>query len=361
MTTLTVVSVIAAIGLLYLLRGPISWLIIAGFIAVAVSGPVKWCERWMSRGKAILAVYVSLLLVPALIGLIVVPPIVRAASNLVNEAPQYADDLQKAVGENKTLTKLDDDFHIVDQIQKSAEKLPEQLGNAASWLGDLGLGIVNSAFAAVTILIFSVFLVSNGRNWVEALLSYGPGERRDRLRTVLDRMADAVGSYIAGALFQALIAGLLTWVVLLVLGVPFAAPLAVLVALFDLIPMVGATIAAVVVGIVTLFHDFPTVTIIWVVWSIVYQQVENTVIQPRIQNRAVGVHPFMVMVAVLFGGTLFGVPGALLAVPVAASIQIGLKEWWEWRAERQAALAGGGEGPDGADGAEPPAAEPTTA
>lgn len=356
LTTLTVLSVVVVVGLLYLLRGPISWIVVAGFIAVAVSGPVKWCERRMSRGKAIAVVYLTLLLVPALIGLIVVPPIVRAAGNLVDQAPDYAADLQKTVSENKTLNDLDDNFHIVDQIQKSADELPQKLGSAASWLGDLGLGIVNSAFAAVTILIFSVFLVANGRRWVEALLVLGPGDRRDRLRSVLDRMADAVGSYIAGALFQALIAGLLTWVVLLILGVPFAAPLAVLVGLFDLIPMVGATLAAVVVGIVTLFQDFPTVTIIWIVWSIIYQQVENTLIQPRIQKRAVGVHPFMVMVAVLCGGTLLGVAGALLAVPVAASLQIGVAEWWQWRAERRATLGAGDDDPG-----EPPTREPTTA
>ena len=115
------------------------------------------------------------------------------------------------------------------------------------------------------------------------------------------------------------------------LGVPFAAPLAVLVALFDLIPMVGATIGAVLVGIVTLFADFPTDTIVWVVWAIVYQQLENNLIQPRIQNHAVGVHPFGIIVAVLFGGTLFGVLGALLAVPVAASLQILVTDWWTWR------------------------------
>ena len=111
---------------------------------------------------------------------------------------------------------------------------------------------------------------------------------------------------------------------------PFRAPLAVLVFLFDLIPLVGATIAAVLVGIVTVFNDFPTVTIIWVIWSIVYQQVENTVIQPRIQARTVQVHPFVVMVSVLFGATLLGVLGALVAIPVAASIQIAAREWWDW-------------------------------
>ena len=154
----------------------------------------------------------------------------------------------------------------------------------------------------------------------------------------LERMGQAVGAYVAGALLQAFVAGITTFIVLTILGIPFAAPLAVLTALFDLIPMVGATIGAVIVGVVTVFADFPLDTIIWVIWAIAYQQIENNLIQPRIQNRAVGVHPFGVIFAVLCGGTLLGVPGALLAVPVAASIQIAIKDWWQWRTEKAAGI-----------------------
>lgn len=338
-TTLTILAVLASLALIYLLRGPISWIILAGFLAVAVSGPVTVLSRRMPRGLAIALVYIGVLLFPALVLLVILPPIVNAAADLIDQAPEYATSLEKTVNENETLQKLDDDFGIVEQIQKQADQLPARLGDAANWLGDLGLGIVNSTFAAVTILIFSVFLVANGRRWLDGMLVLSPVEHADRLRSVLDRMGQAVGSYIAGALFQAVVAGILTWIVLTILDVPFAAPLAVLVGLFDLIPMVGATIAAVIVGLVTLFYDFPTVTIVWVIWSIIYQQVENTVIQPRIQKRAVGVHPFLVMVSVLCGGTLLGIPGALLAVPVAASIQIGIQAWWDWRTEQRGLVA----------------------
>lgn len=130
---------------------------------------------------------------------------------------------------------------------------------------------------------------------------------------------------------QALIAGVSSYVVLLILGVPFRVPLAVLVGVFDLIPLVGATLAAVLVGIVTALVDFPTATIVWAIWAIVYQQVENNLIQPRIQPRAVDVQPFVVLVAVLFGSTVFGVIGALLAVPLAASMQILIREILRYR------------------------------
>ena len=118
---------------------------------------------------------------------------------------------------------------------------------------------------------------------------------------------------------------------LTILGVPFRGPLAVIAGLFSLIPLVGATIAAVLIGVFTVFVDFPTTTIIWAVWAIGYQQLENHLIQPQIQKRTVKVHPFITIVAVLFGATLLGVIGALVAIPVAASIQILMREYVDLR------------------------------
>ena len=131
----------------------------------------------------------------------------------------------------------------------------------------------------------------------------------------------------------------------MILGVDYALPLAVIVFLLDLIPLVGATLGAIIVGIVTLFSDFPVDTVIWAVFAIVYQQVENNVIQPRIQARAVQLDPLIVLTSVLFGSALFGVLGALLAIPVAAALQITYREY---RAERRAlapAVARPGPGP----------------
>src|ERR687895_1054324 len=163
-----------------------------------------------------------------------------------------------------------------------------------------------------------------------------PPERAEQLDRVMARIAGAVAGYVAGAMTIALIAGTLTFIVLTILGVPFAGPLAVLAGFMSLIPLIGATIAAVLIGIVTLFNDFPTDTIVWTVWAIVYQQLENNLVQPQIQKRTVDVQPFVVLTAVLFGSALLGVLGALVAIPVAASIQIVIREWWAWRLEERA-------------------------
>ena len=332
-TVLIVVTVALTLYVLYLLRKPVGWLLIAAFISIALSGPVNYMHRHMRRGIAIAIVYFGLLLVPIGIGALIIPTVVTQVEHFATNAPRYAEDARNYIEKNKTLRGLQRKYDIAGEIQKKAAKLPTQIGTAASVLGDIGLGIVNSLFALITILILSAFMLGSGRRWIERLLEFQPEDRAVRLRRVADHVAAAVGNYVAGALLQALLAGITAYIVMLILDVPFRGPLAVLIGLFDLIPLVGATIGAIVVGIVTLFVDFPTATIVWTVFSIVYQQVENTVIQPRIQQRAVDIEPFFVLVAVLFGATLLGVVGALVAVPAAATVQILIREWMRYREE----------------------------
>jgi predicted PurR-regulated permease PerM len=258
---------------------------------------------------------------------------VTQASQLADDVPQYAADVREWVQGNKQLHDLDQKYNVTQELEKQAAKLPSKVGDAASTLSSLGLGLVNSIFALVNILILSIFMVGRGGAWVEAAINLRPEHERERWRRVLNHVSNAVAGYVQGALTIALIAGVATFVALTVLGVPFRAPLAVMAGLFSLIPLIGATIAAVLIGVVTLFSNFPTATIAWVVWAIVYQQIENTVIQPQVQKRTVQVPPIVVLVAVLFGSALLGVIGALVAIPVAASVMIAVREWWDWRQE----------------------------
>jgi predicted PurR-regulated permease PerM len=339
-----VVVVVLGLYMAYLLRKPITWIVIAGFIAIAVSGPIRFLTaRGAKRGLAIAIVYIGLILTPVVVGAVLVPPIVTEANNLADKAPAYAEDVQTFVRENKRLRSLEEDYDITTQLKEQAAKLPAKLGGAAGVLSDIGLGLVNSLFAGITILILSVFMVGSGATWLANFISRRPQEQQPILQRTAESIGAAVGSYCAGALGQALIAGVTSFIVLSILGVPYAAALALIIALLDLVPLVGASIGAIVVGVVTIFTGFPTDTIIWVIWSVIYQQVENTVIQPRIQAKAVQVAPFAVLVAVLFGSTLFGILGALLAIPFAAAIQISLREWRHYRTlTREAEIAAPG-------------------
>jgi predicted PurR-regulated permease PerM len=356
-TVLVVVLVVLALYVVYLLRTPLSWIVIAAFVAIALSGPVNLLNRHMPRGLAILIAYLALILVPIGLAALIVPPLVREISNLVDNAPRYVDDAQHWFNHNHTLHKLDQQYHIGANLQRKARQLPQHLGDAASTLSDVGTTIVGSLFQALNIFVLSIFMVAGGRRWLERALTLARPEHAPRIERAADRIAAAVGNYVGGALLQALIAGVTAFLVLSVLGVPFAAPLAVVVALFDLIPLVGATLASVLVGIVTVFHNFPLDTIVWTIFTIAYQQIENNVIQPQIQRRAVEIHPFAVLVSVLCGATLFGIVGALLAIPFAASVQIALREWWEYRQSIAVELPPGVERPDPPDlpEGEPPA------
>lgn len=334
-STLIVVGLLAALYVAYLLRRPIGWLVIAAFIALALSPPVHLLSRWMRRGIAIAIVYVALLLVPIGMAVVVIPPVVNQAQQLVHNAPRYARDVRDFIENNHTLRYLQNEYNIGGQLQKKAAELPEKFGSTAPVLANIGLDVLNSLLALITILVMAAFMLASGPHWRDAGVGLLPAERQAEWRRVSNEIAAAVGNYVCGALAQAIIAGTTGYIVMWILGIPFRGPLALLIVVLDLVPLIGATIAALLVAVVTLFVGFPVATIVWTIWAIVYQQVENNLIQPRIQARAVDVRPFVVLLAVLFGGTLFGILGAVIAVPAAASAQIVIREVLRQRGVRR--------------------------
>jgi predicted PurR-regulated permease PerM len=333
---LVVLLTALAVVLVYALRKPLTFVFVAGFLAIALARPVAFFERRLRRGLAIATVYLILLGIPIALGSVLIPPIVRSVADFANNVPAYVNDVKDYVNKNKTLRHIDRQYDITGKLEKEAGKLPGKAGAAASTLASIGGTIVSGAFALVTILILTAFMLGSGKQWYEGFIALQPADRRDRLRRVLEHSAGAISGYVAGALLQATVAGVTALAVLSILGVPFAAALALIMGAFDLIPVIGATLGAVLIGVFTLFADFPTSTIVWTIYSVVYQQFENSVIQPQIQKRTVNVNGFIIVVSVLFGSTLFGILGALTAIPIAASIQIAIREWWEYRAEQRA-------------------------
>jgi predicted PurR-regulated permease PerM len=333
----TVTLSVLVLYALYRVREPLGWIVLGTFVAVAASGPVNLLSRKLPRGAAIAIVYLGIVFVPIAIAAILVPPVVEQSVNLANNLPQYVQDLNEAFDKNPTLKEANEKYDITTKLESAAETLVTRLGDAASALVSIGAGLVSSIFALITILVISIFMVGRGKAWRDAILQYRPPHQAERMRRATDKIAYAVGSYVGGAVAQATVAGVAAWIMLTILGVPSPLALALIIALLDLIPLVGATLGAVVVGVVTLFVDFPTTTIIWTIFAIAYQQFENYVVQPRIQSRAVALDPFLVVVAALFGGALLGVIGALLAIPTAAAIQIAVREWLEYRREYGAA------------------------
>src|SRR3954469_16831766 len=187
-TVLIIVAVVLILYLIYLLRHPIGLLLIATFIAVALSGPVNYLDRYMRRGFAITLVYLGLLLLPVGLGALVIPPVVTSIETFAQNAPQYASDARDYIEKNKTLRGLQDKYDIAGQIENKAQDLPSKVGDAASVLGDIGLGLVNSLFTLVTILILTAFMLGSGRRWMDGILRWQPPARAARLRRISERI-----------------------------------------------------------------------------------------------------------------------------------------------------------------------------
>ncbi len=336
-TIVRVFAIVAALaGLLYLLwtvRSTVLLVFLAVFLAVALGPAVDWFgRRRVPRALAILLVYLGIVLSIFGVGLMIVPPVVNGVDDLSRDIPGYVDDLR----DSKTFRKYDDKYQITEKLTEQAEKLPSRLGDAAGALQSVTVGVFGAIVQLVTVLTLTFFLLLDGGKVLAFLHRARGPNASDRLERILAEIYRSTSGYVVGNLLISLCAGITTFVTLTILGVPFAAPLAVLMAFLDLIPLVGATIGGVAVGLVTLFHAFPTATIVWVVVLIVYQQIENNVVQPMVYRRTVNVHPILVIVAILIGSSLLGVLGALLAIPIAAALQVVIRELWAIREQRRA-------------------------
>jgi len=275
------------------------------------------------RALIILMAYVVLIVSVAVVGYLVVPSLVKEVGQLSRHAPRYAADLRS----NATFRRYDDRYHITAKLVRDAGRLPQLLGHLVGPLKDVTVQAASLIGQAVTVLALGFLLLLHGREYVNGGLSL-TGERRDRYRRVLVDINKAVADYVLGNIVISVLATIATWIVLSILGVPYALSLGFLVGFFDLLPLVGATLGAIVVAVATVGVDFPTATIVWVAFIIVWQRFEDYVIQPLVYGRTLRVNPIVTIVSVLVGASLLGILGALLAIPTAAAIQIVLRDWW---------------------------------
>jgi len=322
---LVAAAVVAALYFAYLIREVIGLFLIAAFFAVAIAPAVNWLDtRRVPRWLAILLVYLSIAAAIFGIGLLIVPPLVNGVEDLSNDLPGYVDDLR----ENQTFRDYDDRYHITEKLTQQAEELPAKLGDAAGTLRDVTVGVFTRFVQLFSILVITFFLVKDGNRLLEFLYRQVPPERAGRLRRIADDISDAIAGYVFGNFVISVLAGLVTYVTLIILDVPFAIPLAILFGFFDLIPLVGATLGGILVGIVVALVDFPVGLIIWAAVLIMYQQAENNLIQPFVYGKAVELHPLIVIIAILIGAALLGVLGALVAIPAAAAVQAVTRDYW---------------------------------
>jgi predicted PurR-regulated permease PerM len=343
-TVLTVLGIAALVGFVlwigFLAWHVLTWILIAAFLAAALNPAVEAFERrgWR-RGVAASVVFALTLLALTAIGLVVIPPLVRQVSDFVEAVPGFIDDLTAGRG---PLGFLQDDYQIVDRIR---EAIDEQ--GAAGVLGigipliDVVRSVVTAVVGVITIVFLTFFMLLEGPRTIQRLLALLPPGKRERWERVGRDVYRTISGYVTGNLLISLVAGVTSAIVLFAVGSEFAVALGLLVAILDLIPLAGATLAAIFVSTVILIETDWIRCIIVIAFFLGYQQLENHVLQPLVYGRTVQLSPLAVLCAVLIGAELAGILGALLAIPIAGSLLAVARELLHYR--RQVAVAAAAE------------------
>jgi predicted PurR-regulated permease PerM len=321
-----------ALLLVYLAWNVLTWILVAIFIAVALNPAVEAFERrGLARHWAASLVFGLALLALTGIGFLVVPPLITQVSDFIDAVPDFVDDLTAGRG---PLGWLQDEYQIVDRIREAIERQGAGgvLGLSAGVL-DVVRSVITAVVGVITIIFLTYFMLLEGPRTIDGILRIVPESARPRYERVGREIYRAISGYVTGNLLISLLAGTLATLVLFAVGSEFAIALGLLVAILDLIPLAGATLAAIVVSTVVFIETDWVRCLIVIVFFIAYQQFENHVLQPLVYGRTVQLSPLAVLCAVLVGAQLAGILGALLAIPVAGSLIAIAREIIDYRQE----------------------------
>jgi predicted PurR-regulated permease PerM len=320
--SLAVLAVLLAAAAVYTTRAVLVRVLIALFIAVSLDPAVRaLTHRGMRRSVAVLVIFAVAGGLTAAFLISVIPALVSQFQSLVHDFPGYVASLSDRSSRFRQLT---DRFHLTSKVQDLIADLPGRLGGGA-------LGFTRRLFSALfdtlTVVVLAIYFMADMPRLRQNAMRLFPRARRAQAVRITDVMVDKVGSYMIGNLLISLVAGLAAFAVFAALSVPFAVPLAFVVAVCDLIPMIGATLGAVVcVAAALLTTDLWPTTVIVAIFFVLYQQVENYLVAPRILRQTVSLSAAAVLLAGLIGGTVLGLVGALMAIPVAAGLKVVLAE-----------------------------------
>jgi predicted PurR-regulated permease PerM len=340
---LTTAVVLGALFLIWQVRTFVGWFVIALFLAAVLNPAVNWLQRrhrLIKRPIAIALTYLGLVVALIFIVGIFLPLLVdqiNGFTKFVNTAAQAPEGPTEYI---KGLAKQNGLGGLVQRIDVELSDLRKQLGdlvgNLFSASGQIAVSAAGFLAALATVLTLTFFLILGSERYVNAGVGLFAQRHQPLVRRILGQAAGAVSGYVSGNLAISLICGVTTFVVLLLLGMPYAAPLALLVAVLDLIPLVGATLGGALLVIVGLFVE-PWKAVVLLIFVLVYQQVESNFLQPLVYSQAVQLNGLVILIALLVGGQLLGIPGALLAIPVAEIIRILVTEILAYRRSRQEA------------------------
>lgn len=338
-------AVLAIAAGLWTIRGIIILVLTGLFLAVSLDPAVRWLVRHGVRRP--LAVSLVILFVVLVFGLFVwsiVPPVAEQSGTLAKRLPGYLTELSDR---SRTVRKLADRYHLTARLTSLLGEVPGRLAGGAAGFAQM---VVGTLVSLLTILVLSIYFMVDMPRLERGLVRLFPRRHKDRASHVVAVMVDKVGGYMIGNLAISLFAGVASYIGLRVVGVPYALPLAITVAILDLIPMIGATLgAAVAITVSLLTVGIWPRSVILVLYFIAYQQLENYLVAPRVMRNAVDLPPLAVLVVLLIGGSLLGLLGALMAIPIAAAVKVLLSPRLSANDEPEPATRGSPTPPDQAE------------
>ena len=303
---------------LYVVRGILVLVLIALFVAVSLDPAVRWLIR--KRVRRPYAVSIVVLCLVALFAVFIwsiLPPAIEQGGKLFADLPGY---VRRLSDESGAVREFTDRYQLTDRLTGLAADLPARLAGGAVGFVQKFLGALASS---LTVLVLAIYFMADMPRLERGLVRLFPPRRRPRVTEIVEVVVDKVGGYMIGNLLISLVAGVSTFVCLELVGVPFALPLAVTVAIADLIPMVGATLGAVICVAVSAFTvDIWPGAVIVLIFFLAYQQVENYLIAPRVMRNTVDLPAVAVLLVALIGGAVLGLVGAVMAIPVAAAVKV---------------------------------------
>ena len=342
--TLLTVAAAALLGLVVIeVETTIRWLVTAMFLALVLAPAAELIGRVRVRGRraprwlAILATFALAFAALAFLVLSVIPPMVDEVGRVGSLGPGYIRDAEDWANDSDQFRDLNAQYHLTATLKSQASGLPGELSSAAGELESFTVGLLKHLVSAVSVIVLAFFLLLEGPRILDRVLGWVGGRHEQHGRDIAAGIYDVVRGYVTVNLTLAIAAGLFAWGMLEALGVDLAVPLAILVALLDLVPLIGLTIGGVVVALVAALHSFPDAMIIWIVGFLIYQQLQDRVVQPLLYGRAVKVNPLIAIVVLFMGAQIAGILGALIAIPVAASIAVVFKAYRPDRDDEPAA------------------------
>jgi predicted PurR-regulated permease PerM len=305
-------------------RGALVLIVVSMFLAVGLNPLVEWfMHRGLGRPWAVFVVALCVLGFVTLFLVALVPVLRDQITALIDNVPGWLDDLRR----NKSVQNLDDKYDIIDTL-KSKVQSADFAQTAFGSVFTVGLAVLNALFNAFLIFVLTLYFLAALPTIKRATYSLAPASRRGRVTALGDEILRSVGGYVSGVFVVATCAGVSSFIFLEVVGLgQYAVALALVVAILDFIPLIGATLGAIVVTLIGLATSIP-IGIVCIIFFVIYQQVENYVIYPRVMRSSVDVPGVVTVIAVLVGGSLMGVVGAMLAIPTAAAFLLLIREVW---------------------------------